>query len=188
MTSEQQTSFAPGSRPPLARRSDADSAHLAADRLESSGALAEREQLVHAAVKRFPGRTSRQLSELAEPPAGMEAGTWRHVLGRALPALWARGVLDRIEADSGIRWWVTGTVPPSEGEASRFARPHRQPSEWQAALSRARARFRAARFRPSPEDLAGAAGIEQRLARVYRGLLVARLLPDGRVETKPPDR
>lgn len=88
----------PGQRPPRARRNDPDSSHLAADRMEKSGAMGEQMQAVLDAVKRYDGSTSKELAELS--------GLDRHAVARRLPELETKKLIHATEHPGGCRWWI----------------------------------------------------------------------------------
>ena len=88
----------------LARNTDPDSSHAAADDMVSSGAIGHQQAQAAAAVRAFPGRTS---SELAE-----ECGQDRHALARRLPECARAGRVrrgeirpDRYTKRAGVTWW-----------------------------------------------------------------------------------
>lgn len=88
----------PGTGPPRARRSDADGSHAAADALERSGRAAAQLQAVLDATRLHPGSTSRQLAAIS--------GLDRHLVGRRLPELAYRGLVDRVAIHGEeLRWW-----------------------------------------------------------------------------------
>lgn len=64
---------------PRSRVSDPESSHAAADEVKSSGRLAIQQSQVLAAVRQWPGRTSRELAQY------MSAD--RHVVARRLPEI-----------------------------------------------------------------------------------------------------
>lgn len=64
---------------PRARRSDPVTSHEAADAIKASGALGEQQQIVLAAVQRWPGLTSLELA------ARMQRDRW--MVARRLPEL-----------------------------------------------------------------------------------------------------
>ena len=90
----------------LARKSNHDSSKLAARRVERSGQAQTQRRECYEAVVRWPGRSSRQLSQLS--------GISRYVMGRRLPELadtskYVDGNAPiRRDAQRGmeIRWWV----------------------------------------------------------------------------------
>lgn len=169
--------WAPGSRPPRARRSDPLASHAAADALESSGRAASLMADVLDAVRRFPGLTSREL--------GLRTGIDRHDFGRRLPELERRRLIERVEEDPGaeLRCWETGKAPRNL-----------------LARTRAIAGFRNAKCDASSEDLSAAAALELRvlsgavaperakpvLQAIYSGRRVARLDAQGLVHVAPP--
>lgn len=85
-------------RLPRARRNDGDGSHAAADALERSGRAAQQLAAVLDAVRKHTGSTSRELAALT--------GLDRHLVGRRLPELAARGLVDRVHcAGAELRWW-----------------------------------------------------------------------------------
>ncbi len=85
---------------PMARATDHDSSHAAADRMEESGkAQAQRDQVL-ALVKRWPGMTSGQLARLG--------GIDRYIPGRRLSELRTEGKVTAMKpAGKEITWWPT---------------------------------------------------------------------------------
>lgn len=174
--------WAPGQRPPRARAADAPSSHAAADRAESSGRLSAAMAQTLEAVRRSPGLSSLELAAAY----GMD----RHVVAKRLSDLFRRGLVERIEPEDGsdFAWFPPEAAPAPSGASpavKRRASAFAAALSWDAATSRARAGFRAAGRKASADDLRGAAAIEVRLRRVYRGELVARVLADGRVDVQP---
>lgn len=82
----------------MARASDHDSSHAAADELEASGrARAQREQVL-ALVRRWPGMTSAQLARLGAVD--------RHLVARRLPDLRSAGRITAAKiAGREIQWF-----------------------------------------------------------------------------------
>lgn len=105
----------PAQRPPRARRADPDSSHEAADALEASGRAEIQMQAVLAGVRRFPGRSSRQLADLLDAPYGLSDDEWYHAIARRLPELRQRGFVVR-NGKGGDE----GTPAREPGEASRW--------------------------------------------------------------------
>lgn len=88
----------PGRKSPRARRNDADGSQLAADALERSGRAAAQLQAVLGAVHRHPGSTSRAIAALS--------GLDRYLVGRRLPELAHRGLVERVAMPGEeLRWW-----------------------------------------------------------------------------------
>lgn len=111
-------SWAPGQRPPRARRRDPASSHRAADELEASGRAARQTQAALAAVRAHPGTTTRDLANCSPGPAGMDGGAWLHALGRRLSDLRRRGAVQRTRLGTDdFRWWPVGfAIPRGVGE------------------------------------------------------------------------
>jgi len=88
----------PGQRPPRARTADPTSSHRAADRAEASGVVRGGMRAALDLVAQNPGCSARELSQRGELST--------HTLGRRLPDLHRRGLIDRHEADDGtdLRW------------------------------------------------------------------------------------
>lgn len=108
---------APGLRPPRARKSDASSSHRAADDIEGSGAVAEQQRFVLAAVRAHPGSTSKELAYRSESPAGMDVTTWRYALARRATELADRDLIVRtLLGRDDMRLWPTAySIPASAG-------------------------------------------------------------------------
>lgn len=104
----------PGDSPPRARATDPTSSHRAADRVERSGKLRAQAGFVLLLVERFPGRTSAELAQLAQPP-GISAEAWRFVVARRLPdPLGRRGLVVRTQlGDDDMRWWTHDCERPA---------------------------------------------------------------------------
>lgn len=82
----------------MARASDHDSSHRAADQLEASGKAQAQRELVLRLVKRWPGMTSAQLARLGEVD--------RHLVARRLPELRSDGRIKAMKpAGKEITWW-----------------------------------------------------------------------------------
>lgn len=91
----------PGRRLPRARRNDGDGSHAAADALERSGRAAQQLSDVLDAVRKHTGSTSRELAALT--------GLDRHLVGRRLPELAAKGLIHRVSIrGQELRWWPRG--------------------------------------------------------------------------------
>ena len=85
---------------PMARASDHDSSHIAADKLESSGKAQVQRELVLRLVQRWPGMSSGQLARLG----AMD----RYVVARRLPELRSEGKVNAVKpAGKEITWWPT---------------------------------------------------------------------------------
>ncbi len=83
---------------PMARRSDHDSSHAAADRLEASGAAASQRAKALELVRRFPGMSSLQLARLGKVD--------RVMLARRLPELRRDGLVECVRAAGReIQWF-----------------------------------------------------------------------------------
>lgn len=68
---------------PIARRTDPESSHLAAETITKSGARSDQQNKAAEAVKQFPGHTSHELAALT---CGKRNVTdWRYALARRLP-------------------------------------------------------------------------------------------------------
>lgn len=116
-------SWAPGQRPPRARRRDAASSHRAADEAERSGRVGAQALLVLKLVERFPGRSSSALAAAAPPPPGLSAEAWRYVVARRLPdPLGRRGLVVRTQrGEDDLLWWPAAYErPPDAGEIVSF--------------------------------------------------------------------
>ena len=84
----------------MARSSDGAGSHLAADEMQSTGRAKAQRIAVLAALRRFPGSTSRQLAQLADLD--------RYVTARRLPELEVERYVRRIQPEGGqIVWWPT---------------------------------------------------------------------------------
>ncbi len=84
----------------MARRSDHDSSHAAADELEASGKAQAQRALVLGFVKRWPGMTSAQLARLGSVD--------RHLVARRLPELRSEGKVTAMKpAGKEITWFPT---------------------------------------------------------------------------------
>lgn len=122
-------SWPAGHGPPRARKRDASSSHRAADEAERSGRIGAQALLVLELVRRFPGRTSAELAQLAQPP-GISPEAWRFVVARRLPdPLGRRGLVVRTQCgDEDMRWWTAGYERPAGcGEVVPFPpRPRRR--------------------------------------------------------------
>jgi hypothetical protein len=86
-----------GSRPARARRTDPESSHVAADVAERVGTVACHMSIVLAAVKGYPGLTSKRLAETCPLD--------RYQVARRLPELETRGLVTRTSAPDGDRWF-----------------------------------------------------------------------------------
>ena len=115
--------YAPGQRPPRARREDHTSSHDAADRLESSGRADAQMQATLAAVLDDPGCSSADLAErsyIRHGHAGPFAA-WRYQLARRLPELEDAGLVIATKPERRpLRWWPAGyELPGDAGEVRR---------------------------------------------------------------------
>lgn len=109
---------APGRRPPRARKADVSSSHRAADEIEGSGAVAEQQRIALAAIRSYPGSTSKELAGITEPPRGMDATAWRYALARRATELADRDLVWRtlLKSDD-MRLWPAGyAIPEDAGE------------------------------------------------------------------------
>lgn len=98
-------SFLPGDRPPLARRTDPDSSHASADRVEKSGDLASQCALVLELVRRHEGRSSRELALLGKVD--------RTMVGRRAATLADAGRIYRTkEPGDEVRLWSSKSKAP----------------------------------------------------------------------------
>ena len=89
---------------PMSRRTDHDSSHVAADRMEASGAAkAQREQAL-ALVTRWPGQTANQLASLAHD--GCHA-CMRNMLSRRLSELRREGAVIALKPEGKELQWFT---------------------------------------------------------------------------------
>lgn len=109
---------APGRRPTRARGSDPESSHRAADEIEGSGAVAEQQRVALAAIRAYPGSTSKELARITEPPAGMDATAWRYALARRATELADRSLVWRtLMQGDDMRLWPAGhEIPEDAGE------------------------------------------------------------------------
>lgn len=107
----------PGHRPALARAADPLSSHRAADALERSGRASRQLLAVLEAVATWPGRSSRELAELA--------GLDRHDVARRLPILARRGLVRREVPPNGgdLQWWPPGLAPGQPAAAAPASEP-----------------------------------------------------------------
>jgi len=83
--------------PARARRTDCDSSHVAADKAERDGTIGRQAAAALALVRRYPGRTSKELARLGSLD--------RYQLARRLPELRTAGVVERTDEESECRWW-----------------------------------------------------------------------------------
>ena len=81
----------------MARRTDHLSSHVAADKLEASGAAQSQRAEALALVTRWPGMSSKQLARLANVD--------RYRLGRRLPELLREGRVKAIKAGTREICW-----------------------------------------------------------------------------------
>ncbi len=94
-------------RAPLARNTDPESSHEAADLLRESGELTRQEQLVADLVHRFPGRTGRELAA--------ESGTDYHLIMRRVRDLERKRAIHETKAKGeSTRWWPGPRVKEPE--------------------------------------------------------------------------
>lgn len=90
-------------QPPAARNTDPVTSHIAADSVTRSGVRLTQQKAIAAALKKFPGNTSRELAELI--------GANRYVVARRLPEI--EGIKSkrgekrecRICRSQCITWW-----------------------------------------------------------------------------------
>lgn len=91
----------------LARRTDPSTSHRAAERVVYSGTASNQRVAALLLVRRYPGRTARELSHIAcdgTDALGDDAVTRYHALGRRLkeiPALYA----ETVTGLRSRRWW-----------------------------------------------------------------------------------
>lgn len=99
----------PRARPPRARRSDPESSHRAADRIEASGKVGEQTMRLLRALAKWPGRTTKQLAQLCDPSGSVAARDLRYAFARRAPELTRRAPpLARAEDHpEGKRWRLT---------------------------------------------------------------------------------
>lgn len=84
----------------MARRTDGDGSHQAADEMQRSGKAKVQRLEVLRALRRFPGSTSRQLAELGRID--------RYTTARRLPELEVEGLVKRLQFDGReIAWFPT---------------------------------------------------------------------------------
>ncbi len=81
---------------PIARKTDPESSHEAAARITDSGKRKRQIDEALARVRRHPGKTSLELSD-------MELD--RYILARRLPELEKLGLVTTTENKAGLRWW-----------------------------------------------------------------------------------
>ena len=82
----------------MARATDGPGSHIAADAMQTSGKAKIQRQSVLAALRRYPGSTSRQLAQLS--------GLDRYVTARRLPELAVEGTVRRVQPEGAeIVWW-----------------------------------------------------------------------------------
>jgi hypothetical protein len=85
---------------PMARLTDHDSSHAAADRMQESGCARAQRDLVLALVRRYPGSTSLQLAELGRID--------RYIPGRRLSELKKEGRVEAVKPEGKeIQWFPT---------------------------------------------------------------------------------
>ncbi|OFW99283.1 MAG: hypothetical protein A3E78_11900 [Alphaproteobacteria bacterium RIFCSPHIGHO2_12_FULL_63_12] len=85
---------------PMARATDHDSSHAAADKLEASGKAQVQRNLVLSLVQRWPGMSSGQLARLGAVD--------RYVVARRLPELRSEGKVSAVKpAGKEITWFPT---------------------------------------------------------------------------------
>ena len=90
---------------PMARRSDHDSSHVAADRMEASGAAKRQRDEALGVVKRWPGLSASKLARLAKPPGGC-ADCYRNMLSRRLSELRRDGLVEALKPTGReIQWF-----------------------------------------------------------------------------------
>ena len=84
---------------PRSRRTDPPSSHRAAEDLQKSGGAESQRMLCLELVKKYPGRSSKQLSQLS--------GKDRHMIAKRLPELRDKFQLVRVTQDGkeDQRWW-----------------------------------------------------------------------------------
>lgn len=108
MATNQQDLFAPQPprrvETPAARRTDPETSHAAAEVITKSGERAHQQHQTAAAVKRHPGHTSQELSELT--------GIDRYTLARRLPECETAGSAKRgavtectVTKRKALTWW-----------------------------------------------------------------------------------
>lgn len=89
---------------PHSRTTDPISSFVAGDKHEESGRAVRRRIMVYEVVKRYPGKTSKELSNLME----LE----RHEIARRTADLrngdW---VISTKEGTGDLKWWLTDAVP-----------------------------------------------------------------------------
>jgi len=82
---------------PASRRTDNSASKAAEARQNASGRRASDQRKVLEAVKKYPGRTSKELAEIA----GLE----RYMTARRLPDLLDAKLVTRLNGENGWRWW-----------------------------------------------------------------------------------
>jgi len=100
--------WAPGHRPPRARRDSPLSSHAAADRLEKSGRDVTQSEAILAIVHSHPGLTAKQIDLIL-----LDTTRWIRAAGRRLPELEGKGLIEgnRDGGPDEIRWHpVLGTA------------------------------------------------------------------------------
>ena len=96
---------------PMARRSDPESSHVAATRLEASGQLGKARSEALVLVRRHPYRTARELAAIAYPDDELGADRCFRRIGRRLSELRTAGLVERFDHANGSRW----VANPKEG-------------------------------------------------------------------------
>jgi len=88
----------PGFEPAKARRLDPESSKRAARYVERTGIVVSQREQVLEALRRFPGRCTKEIARMA--------GLDRYMVARRMPELEQMGLARRGEmAAAGERWW-----------------------------------------------------------------------------------
>lgn len=88
---------------PMARTTDPDSSHAAADKLEASGTAQRQRDEALALVQRWPGMSANQLARLSRPKC---PACTRNMLSRRLAELRTEGLVDCLRSGSReLRWY-----------------------------------------------------------------------------------
>ena len=87
----------------MARTTDPDSSHLAADKLEASGAAQRQRDDALALVKRWPGMSANELARLSQAKC---ASCARNMLSRRLAELRTEGLVECMRSRGReLRWY-----------------------------------------------------------------------------------
>ena len=97
MTTARQLSLLSPYTVPRVHKRDPVSSSVAADKAERDGTIGRQARATLALVRRYPGRTSKELAALSSLD--------RYQLARRLPELRTAGVVERTDEESECRWW-----------------------------------------------------------------------------------